>query len=111
MNQDFINRVIELTNIERQKVGLAPLSYNSLLTNAAQNHSQNMALQDFFAHVGQDGSHSWERVTAMGYEYANVGENIYRGVATPEQVVSGWMNSTGHRDNILSALVQGSTAI
>src|SRR6476620_525232 len=101
-NQNFINRVLELTNIERSKLGLSPLILNTQLLNAAENHSQNMALQDFFSHTGKDGSSLGSRISATGYQFSAAAENIAAGSSTPEQVVSSWMNSSGHRANILN---------
>ncbi|MEG4109267.1 CAP domain-containing protein [Microcoleus sp. S13_C5] len=101
-NQNFINRVLELTNIERSKLGLSPLTLNTQLLNAAENHSQNMALQDFFSHTGKDGSSLGSRISATGYQFSAAAENIAAGSSTPEQVVSSWMNSSGHRANILN---------
>ena len=101
-NQNFIYRVLELTNIERSKLSLSPLTLNTQLLNAAENHSQNMALQDFFSHTGKDGSSIGSRVTATGYKFSAAAENIGAGYSTPEQVIEGWMNSDGHRANILN---------
>ena len=101
-NQNFINRVLELTNIERSKLGLSPLTFNTQLLNAAENHTQNMALQDFFSHTGKDGSSLGSRISATGYKFSAAAENIAAGSSTPEQVVSSWMNSSGHRTNILN---------
>jgi serralysin len=101
-NQNFIYRVLELTNIERSKLGFSPLTFNTQLLNAAANHSQNMALQDFFSHTGKDGSSLASRITATGYQFSAAAENIAAGSSTPEQVVSSWMNSSGHRANILN---------
>jgi serralysin len=101
-NQNFINRVLELTNIERSKLGLSPLTLNTQLGNAAETHSQNMALQDFFSHTGKDGSSIGSRITATGYQFSAAAENIGAGYSTPEQVLAGWMNSSGHRANILN---------
>ncbi|MEG4961490.1 MULTISPECIES: CAP domain-containing protein [unclassified Microcoleus] len=102
INQNFIYRVLELTNIERSKLSLSPLTLNTQLLNAAENHTQNMALQDFFSHTGKDGSSLASRVTATGYKFSAAAENIAAGSSTPEQVVSSWMNSSGHRANILN---------
>ncbi|MFB2891522.1 CAP domain-containing protein [Aerosakkonemataceae cyanobacterium BLCC-F50] len=102
MNSYFINRVLELTNIERSKYGLQPLTSNPLLAQAAQTHSQNMALQDFYSHTGLDGSQPWDRIKAAGYQYSQAAENIYASPTTPEAAVEGWMNSPGHRANILN---------
>lgn len=101
-NQNFIYRVLELTNLERSKLGLSPLTLNTQLLNAAENHSQNMALQDFFSHTGKDGSSLGSRISATGYQFSAAAENIAAGSSTPEQVVSSWMNSSGHRANILN---------
>jgi uncharacterized protein YkwD len=101
-NQNFIYRVLELTNIERSKLSLPPLTFNTQLLNAAATHSQNMALQDFFSHTGKDGSSLASRITATGYQFSAAAENIAAGASTPEQVVSSWMSSSGHRANILN---------
>jgi serralysin len=101
-NQDFIYKVLELTNIERSKLSFSPLTLNTQLLNAAQNHTQNMALQDFFDHTGKDGSSMGNRITATGYKFRSAAENIAAGSSTPEQVLSSWMTSSGHRANILN---------
>ena len=100
-NQGFINRVVELTNQERTQLGLSPLSTNPLLGQAAQTHTENMALQDFFDHTGLDGLSAGDRIEATGYDFSAWGENIGAGYLTPEEVVEGWMDSPGHRANIL----------
>jgi len=102
-NQNFIYRVLELTNIERSKLDFSPLTFNTQLLNAAATHSQNMALQDFFSHTGKDGSSLASRISATGYQFSAAAENIAAGSSTPEQVVSSWMSSSsGHRANILN---------
>jgi hypothetical protein len=103
MSSEFINQVLELTNIERAKAGLKPLKLNSQLLNAAQDHSKDMAQDDFFSHTGVDGSSVSDRVQDNGYQYSTVGENIAAGQRTAAEVVEGWMNSPGHRANILNA--------
>ncbi len=102
MSIQFIEQVVELTNIERAKAGLQPLELNNQLLNAAQDHSNDMAQDDFFSHTGADGSSIGDRVRASGYQYSTTGENIAAGQTTPAQVVEGWMNSPGHRANILN---------
>ncbi|NJK39883.1 MAG: hypothetical protein HC835_16975 [Oscillatoriales cyanobacterium RM2_1_1] len=99
----LINRIVELTNNYRADNGLPPLTLSSQLTNAADTHSENMALQDFFSHTGLDGSKVGDRVQATGYSYTSVGENIAAGYPTPEAVFAGWIASSGHRANILNA--------
>jgi len=103
-NQNFIYRVLELTNIERSKLSLPPLTLNAQLLNAAETHSQNMALQDFFSHSGKDGSSFTSRITTTGYKFADgaAAENIGVGYSTPEEVIEGWLNSPDHRANILN---------
>jgi uncharacterized protein YkwD len=98
----FINRVLELTNAQRLQAGAVPLTLNSKLNNSAQAHSEDMALHDFFAHKGSNGSSMGDRAKASGYQFSRLGENIAAGYATPEDVVQGWMNSPGHRANILN---------
>ena len=101
-NLAFIQEVIELTNQFRISNNLNPLSVDLDLGEAAQQHSQNMAAQDFFSHTGQDGSRSWQRAQNAGYESTFVGENIAVGYRTPTDVVDGWIASDGHRENLLN---------
>ena len=102
MSSQLINQVVELTNQERAKAGLQPLTLNNQLTQAAQDHSDSMAVDDFFSHTGADGSSVGDRVRETGYNYSTAGENIAAGQRTAEDVVEGWMNSPGHRANILN---------
>ncbi|MDX2216109.1 MAG: CAP domain-containing protein [Oculatellaceae cyanobacterium bins.114] len=99
----FVEQVVNLTNAFRQQFGLQPLTLNAKLTTAAQTHSQNMAIHDFFAHTGVDGSQPWDRMVAAGYRWAQAAENIAAGQQTPEAVVNAWINSPGHRANMLNA--------
>ena len=103
MSTELINRVVELTNIERTKAGLQPLTLDLQLVDAAQDHSGDMAQDDFFSHTGADGSNVGSRVKDTGYQYSTVGENIAAGQTSAAEVVEGWMNSPGHRANILNA--------
>ena len=99
---DLESQVIELVNIERVANNLPPLLYNEALTNAARLHSQDMGDNNYFSHTSQDGTAFNQRIVNAGYDYNNCGENIAAGYPTPEDVVNGWMNSPGHRANILS---------
>ena len=103
MFTQLINQVLNLTNEERKKANLEPLKLNSKLASAADDHSDSMAKDDFFSHTGIDGSSVGDRVRDAGYNYRTVGENIAAGYSTASAVVSGWMNSPGHRANILNA--------
>ncbi|MFD8209330.1 sigma-70 family RNA polymerase sigma factor [Streptomyces sp. NPDC059695] len=94
--------VIDLVNTERSKAGCGPLTEHPLLTKAAQGHSDDMAARNFFDHTNPDGDGPGERVTAAGYAWSTYGENIAQGQTTPAQVMDSWMNSPGHRANILN---------
>ncbi|MFF8507249.1 CAP domain-containing protein [Streptomyces sp. NPDC015492] len=96
------DQVVALVNAERAKAGCGPLSANATLTRAAQGHSDDMAARDFFDHTNPDGAGPGERVTAAGYPWSTYGENIAMGQSSPEQVMESWMNSPGHRANILN---------
>lgn len=98
---DFALEVIEWVNIEREARNLHPLSYNEELTLAARLHSQDMGDQNYFDHTSLDGRRFYERIADAGYDYRISGENIAAGYPTPEAVVDAWMNSDGHRANIL----------
>ncbi|MFC8146214.1 CAP domain-containing protein [Streptomyces paradoxus] len=93
--------VIDLTNRERARAGLPPLAGDPLLTTAAQAHSADMVARAFYAHTAPDGSQPWDRAAAAGSTRRAIGENIACGQRSPADVVEGWMNSPGHRANIL----------
>ncbi|MDX2370195.1 MAG: CAP domain-containing protein [Colwellia sp.] len=78
------------------------LTWNALLTSAAQEHSDNMANYDFFSHTGLDESTVATRVTAQGYTWSYAAENIAGGQTTAQSVVDAWMTSDGHCKNIMS---------
>ncbi len=104
----FELEVIRLTNLERTNRGLPPLRRSDDLTIAARAHNQDMIDNDFFSHTGSDGSSPPVRACREGYQPYGwgdcyVGENIAAGYSTPASVVTGWMNSQGHKDNILNA--------
>ncbi len=98
----FEQRVLDLTNAERAKVGLGPLRYDPQLSAAADKHSKDMAVKNYFSHVEPDGDTLGDRIRDEGYAYRRAGENIAAGYDTPEEVVDAWMNSSGHRANILN---------
>ncbi|MDY7023660.1 MAG: CAP domain-containing protein [Cyanobacteriota bacterium] len=101
-SDNLIDQVVELTNDFRGENGLSPLSFDSQLANAAQIHTENMAFQDFFSHDGIDGSDVGDRVLDAGYSFSRAGENIAAGYTTAESVVQGWIDSPGHRANLLN---------
>jgi len=102
-NSDYEARVIELINTERVNAGLPVLNPQGQLVSAAQLHSADMGCNNYFSHTGLDGSDVGSRVQRQGYNWSTVGENIAAGYSSPTDVVAGWMNSPGHKANILSA--------
>lgn len=94
--------VLELTNKEREEQGLKPLVWNEQLARTARAHSRDMVERGFFAHNNPDGQTPFDRMKAAGINYSIAAENIAAGQATPELAVEEWMNSPGHRRNILN---------
>ncbi|MEA5515820.1 CAP domain-containing protein [Nodularia sp. UHCC 0506] len=91
-------------NEVRQDEGLQPLEHNEKLAQVARNYSRQMAEKNFFSHTGNDGSTLQDRVQASGMIYWVVGENLFKSTNVPQPVkvaVDGWMESPGHRENIL----------
>ena len=93
--------VVDLTNRERARAGLRPLAVDPALTAAAQAYSADMAARAFYSHTSPEGSQPWDRAAAAGSRMRAIGENIACGQRSPAEVVEGWMNSPGHRANIL----------
>ncbi|MFF8669848.1 CAP domain-containing protein [Streptomyces sp. NPDC015242] len=93
--------VTDLTNRARTRAGLPPLAVDALLTAAARAHSADMVARAFYAHTAPDGSRPGDRAAAAGSTLRAIGENIACGQRSPADVVEGWMNSPGHRANIL----------
>ncbi|MFE6622322.1 CAP domain-containing protein [Streptomyces sp. NPDC057740] len=93
--------VVDLTNRERARAGLRPLSVDHTLTTAAQAYSADMAARAFYSHTSPEGTQPWDRAAAAGSRMRAIGENIACGQRSPGEVVEGWMNSPGHRANIL----------
>lgn len=98
----FAADVVALTNAERMAVGLRPLAVDQRLTMAAQAHSADMVARGFYAHTTPEGSEPWDRAAAAGCPHRGIGENIACGQRSPADVVRAWMNSPGHRANILA---------
>lgn len=82
---------------------VAELTWNATLTQAAAGHSDDMVARNFFSHTGSNGSNVGDRVTAAGYTWRTVGENIAAGQSTIAIVVDGWMKSDGHCANLMNA--------
>jgi uncharacterized protein YkwD len=95
-------QVLSLVNQERAAAGCGALRVNDALTTAARSHSRDQAETNTMSHTGSDGSSPSERARRAGYNGSGVGENVAFGYATPAAVMEGWMNSPGHRQNILN---------
>ena len=95
--------VVDRTNAERKKASVPPLKANELLTKAAREHSANMAKQQKLDHV-LDGNGPADRITAAGYKFSAMAENVAMGQRTPAEVIASWMLSTaGHKENMLNS--------
>ncbi|BCM72262.1 MULTISPECIES: sigma-70 family RNA polymerase sigma factor [Streptomyces] len=97
-----VAQVVALVNKERAAAGCGPVTEDPQLDRAAQGHSDDMAARGFFDHTDPDGDGPGERITAAGYRWSTYGENIAKGQQTPQAVMDSWMNSPGHRANILN---------
>ncbi|MFE1025648.1 CAP domain-containing protein [Streptomyces sp. NPDC058818] len=95
-------QVLALVNEERASAGCSPVTANDRLTRAADDYSDVMASSGVMSHTGPDGSTMTTRVEAAGYQWSTLGENIARGQADAASVMDSWMNSPGHRANILN---------
>lgn len=95
-------QVIDLTNQERQKAGLAPLQLDWQLSRVARYKSRDMRDTGYFAHRSPQYGSPFEMMKSFDVQYSSAGENIAVGQTSPEQVVREWMNSPGHRKNILN---------
>lgn len=108
LNGSLEQEILEMTNLERTKYGLEPLKRDESLTYSARYHAKDMATEDYFEHDSYDRKNGrlkkscsiFNRIEAFA-NYGYLAENISAGKTNPEEVVKGWMNSEGHRKNIL----------
>jgi len=103
-------RLVQEHNQIRLREKLTSLSVSSRLDAAAKSHALEMAARGKTTHTGADGSSPAERVERAGYAYRRTAENVAAGQFSVEEVMSGWMNSPGHRKNILGSFSQIGTA-
>ena len=99
----YESEVIRLVNEIRQQNGLRPLAANWELSRVARYKSQDMRDNGYFSHNSPTYGTPFQMPSAFGLSYRTAGENIAKGYASPQAVVNGWMNSSGHRANILNA--------
>jgi uncharacterized protein YkwD len=101
--QDIFDRqILTLVNQERAKVGADPLKISEQLDLAADQHTLDQASMNKMSHTGSNGSNMGDRIKNAGYVFSSAGENVAYGFGDAAAVMSGWMNSEGHRQNILN---------
>jgi uncharacterized YkwD family protein len=100
---EFESKVIELTNAERRKNGLPDLKGDTSLSKVAREKSNDMQKNNYFSHTSPTYGSPFDMMRDFGITYNSAGENIAQGQRSPEEVVKAWMNSEGHRKNILSS--------
>ena len=99
----YEKEVVRLVNVERQKRGLSELAYDWQLSRVARYKSEDMRKNSYFSHTSPTYGSPFQMIKSFGISYRSAGENIAKGQATPEAVVKAWMNSDGHRANILNS--------
>lgn len=97
----YVLRIVELVNEERAKAGLNPVTLDAVASEAALVRAKETV--QLFSHTRPDGRSCFTALTEQGIRYRTAGENIAYGQRSPEEVMEGWMNSSGHRANILNA--------
>jgi uncharacterized YkwD family protein len=98
----YANQVISLVNQERVKDGLKPLAGSSYLSTMALDKAKDMYHNNYFSHTSPTYGSPFNMMKLYGIKYSYAGENIAKGQKTPQEVMKAWMNSQGHRQNILS---------
>src|SRR3990167_6903695 len=96
-----VQKLYELTNIERGRNNINNLNYNEELAEAARRKAEDMFAQDYWAHYGPKGETPWQFILASGYQYEYAGENLAKNFMFSDGVMKAWLDSTTHRDNLL----------
>jgi len=99
---EIAKETARLVNVERAKVGLSSLAIDGQLSKIATIKAEDMNKNNYFAHISPTYGSPWDMAKQFGYTYRSFGENIAHGQRTPADVVKAWMNSPGHKANILS---------
>lgn len=97
----FEDQVVALVNQERAKQGLKSLQHRADVKNVAHKKAQDLINSNYFDHNSPNYGSPFDMLRTFGINYRSAGENIAKGQTTPEQVMKDWMNSPGHRQNIL----------
>lgn len=98
----YQQQVLDLVNAERAKRGISALTLDSSLSSVATKKSQDMVNKNYFDHTSPTYGSPFDMMKQFGISYRSAGENIAKGQKTPQEVVAAWMNSEGHRKNILN---------
>ncbi len=99
----FEDQVAQLVNAERAKNGLRPLTHRADLKSVAEKKAQDMINSNYFSHTSPNYGSPFDMMKTFGISYSAAGENIAKGQTTPQEVMNSWMNSSGHRANILNS--------
>jgi uncharacterized YkwD family protein len=99
----FEDQVAQLVNSERAKNGLKPLTHRADLKSVAEKKAQDMINSNYFSHTSPNYGSPFDMMRTFGISYSSAGENIAKGQTTPQEVMNSWMNSSGHRANILNS--------
>jgi uncharacterized YkwD family protein len=97
----FEEQVVQLVNQQRAKQGLRPLTHRADVKNVAQKKAEDMINSNYFSHTSPNYGSPFDMLKSFGISYSYAGENIAKGQKTPQEVMNAWMNSSGHRANIL----------
>ncbi len=95
--------LLQETNIQRSGNSRAALSLNNQLSQAAQQKANDMVARNYWSHTSPEGTQPWEIISSVGYAYVAAGENLAYGFDTSAATLAGWMNSPGHKANVLNA--------
>lgn len=100
---NYANEILTLVNNERSKQGLKPLTLSAKLTEVATEKAKDMAVNNYFSHTSPTYGSPFDMMKKFGVSYKSAGENIAAGQKTPAEVMQAWLNSSGHRANILNS--------
>lgn len=98
----FEEEVVRLVNIERQKAGLSAVQHRADVKNVAEKKAMDMINSNYFSHTSPNYGSPFDMLKTFGISYRAAGENIAKGQKSPQEVMNSWMNSSGHRANILN---------
>jgi uncharacterized protein, YkwD family len=99
----YEQQVVDLVNKERAAAGLSALKVNATLANVAETKAADLRDENYFSHTSPKYGSPFDMMKQFGISYTAAGENIAKGQRTPQEVMTGWMNSPGHRANILNS--------